>query len=209
MKWIDEYDSSAKDYDRLVKLYDDWLGIDMMHEREQFADYIPAEGVVRMLDVSTGTAANFEAIVHRLGAAACTRLDLHGVDLSMGMLRVAREKMRSLGLDCLLVQANVYNLPYPDDQFDVVLHSGGMNTFSNIAAALEEMLRLVRPEGTVVVVDEGLSPRVRASERGREVIETNNLFASRPPLEHLPSKARDVKVDYIMNETFYRVVFRK
>jgi len=71
------------------------------------------------------------------------------------------------------------------------------------------MLRIVRSSGLVIVVDEGLSPRMRDSEKGQEIINANSLFASRPPLEFLPEKARNVEVSYVMNETFYQIVFAK
>ncbi len=35
------------------------------------------------------------------------------------------------------------------------------------------------------------------------------LFAAKTLLEHIPDKAKDVEVTYVMNETFYQVIFRK
>ena len=57
--------------------------------------------------------------------------------------------------------------------------------------------------------DEGLSPKKRKTEEGKAIIEANKLFAARPPIEHLPEKAKDVEVSYILNDTFYQIVFRK
>ncbi|MCK5240690.1 MAG: methyltransferase type 11, partial [Candidatus Thorarchaeota archaeon] len=72
-----------------------------------------------------------------------------------------------------------------------------------------EMLRIVRKDGFVIVNDEGLSPKKRETEEGKSIIEDNKLFAAKPPLDHLPEKARDVEVTYILNDTFYQIVFRK
>lgn len=71
------------------------------------------------------------------------------------------------------------------------------------------MLRVTAPGGVVIVSDEGLSPEMRASEKGKAIMKANSLFAARPPLEHIPDKAKDVEIDYVMNGKFYQIVFRK
>jgi ubiquinone/menaquinone biosynthesis C-methylase UbiE/uncharacterized protein YbaR (Trm112 family) len=207
-KWIAQYDEMAELYDDLVKQYDDWLGIDMMKERENFATFIPIEGPVKIIDVSVGTAANFVALHNRF-KNQMGRFSLHGMDLSTGMLNVAQRKITEDEFSVSLTHGSVFNIPYQSSFFDIVLHSGGINTFSDIHGALNEMLRIARAGGMVIVVDEGLSPRARESEKGNEIIKANSLFAARPPLEFLPDKARNVEVSYVMNETFYQMIFTK
>ncbi|MFX1367695.1 MAG: class I SAM-dependent methyltransferase [Promethearchaeota archaeon] len=207
-KWIAEYDEMAENYDELVKQYDDWLGIDMMEERKAFTHYITMEGPLKILDLSIGTAGNFMAL-HDVFDDQMGRFNLHGLDLSWGMLRVANRKIREKGFEVSLVRANVFRTPYADDFFDAVIHSGGVNTFSDIPGALREMLRITKKGGFVMVVDEGLSPEVRKTERGKEIIKANSLFEAKPPLEHIPEKAKDVELNYVMNGTFYSLVFRK
>lgn len=207
-KWITEYDEMAEKYDELVLQYNDWLGIDMMQEREQLSQFVSIEGPERIIDVSIGTAANFMALDNQF-KGKMGRFNLHGLDLSRGMLMVSKRKIQERGLEVSLVHGSVFNIPYESDFFDVVIHSGGVNTFSDIPGALEEMLRVARPEGFVIVIDEGISPEVRATERGQKIIEANALFAAKPPIEHVPDKARDLQVTYVMNGTFYQMVFRK
>lgn len=208
-KWISEYDEMAEKYDELVKQYDDWLGVDAMKERERLTRFIPIEGPVKMLDVSVGTAANFVALYNAFDGKQMGRFNLHGLDLSLGMLGVSQRKMKEKAIDVSLIHGSVFNIPYKDKTFDIVNHSGGINTFSDIGLAFREMMRVTRPNGFVVVSDEGLSPQVRESERGQAIIEANSLFAARPPIEHIPEKARDVEVNYVLNGTFYEIVFRK
>jgi ubiquinone/menaquinone biosynthesis C-methylase UbiE/uncharacterized protein YbaR (Trm112 family) len=208
-KWIAEYDEMAENYDDLVKEYDEWLGIELMKEREKLAQFIPIKGPVRLLDVSVGTAANFVALYNAFEGKQMDRFNFHGVDLSLGMLNVSKRKMAPLGVDVSLVHGNVFNIPYKDKTFDIVNHSGGINTFSDIGLAFSEMLRVVSPGGVVIVNDEGLSPEMRETEMGKAIIDANSLFAARPPLEHIPDKAKNVEIDYILNGTFYQIVFRK
>jgi len=207
-KWISEYDEMAPNYDELVKQYDDWLGTNIMKERENLNQFIPIEGPSRIIDVSIGTAANFMALSNvfkdKMG-----RFNLHGLDLSRGMLRVAQRKARERNLTLSLVQANVFNIPYKKNFFDIVIHSGGINTFSNIPQAFNEMLRIVRKDGFVIVTDEGISPKKRETAEGKEIIKANSLFAAGPPIEHIPEKAKNVEISYVMNDTFYQIIFRK
>jgi ubiquinone/menaquinone biosynthesis C-methylase UbiE len=207
-KWISDYDQMAENYDELVKQYDDWLGIDMMKERERFTQFIPIEGRSRIIDVSIGTAANFMALAN-VYPKQMGRFNLHGLDVSRGMLKVAQRKMCERNFTFSLVHGSVFNIPYVADFFDIVLHSGGINTFSDIPKALEEMLRIARPGGFVLVSDEGVSPEVRATERGKAIIEANSLFAATPPIEQVPDVAKDLEIEYIMNGTFYQMMFRK
>ena len=208
-KWISEYDEMAENYDDLVKQYDDWLGVELMKERENLARYVPIEGSVKILDVSVGTAANFVALSNAFEGKQMGRFNFHGLDLSRGMLNVSRRKMTDLGIETSLLHGSVFNIPYKDKSFDIVNHSGGINTFSDIPKAFSEMLRVTAPGGVVIVNDEGLSPEMRESEKGKAIIEANKLFAAKPPLEYIPDKAKNVEVDYILNGTFYQIVFRK
>ncbi len=207
-KWISEYDEMAEKYDELVKQYDEWLGIDMMKERENFSHFIPIEGPVKIIDVSICTGANFMAL-HNQFKDHMGRFNLHGMDLSTGMLKVSSNKFTKNKVSVSLTHGSVFNIPYQSSFFDIVLHSGGINTFSDISVALNEMLRIAKPQGFIIVIDEGLSPQKRETEEGKAIMKANTLFAAKPPLEHIPEKAKDLEITYVMNETFYQMVFRK
>lgn len=207
-RWITEYDRMATNYDEALRIYDDWLQVDMMKEREDLAQFLPNTGHFNTLDVSIGTGANFIALQNALKDRV-SMLSMHGIDVSDGMLRVARSKFELRDLYVNLVKGNIFNIPFRSNYFDTVVHTGGLNTFSEKEKALKEMLRVVAHEGTVIVIDEGISPKIRNEARGKAIIEENSLFDTRPPLEYLPEKARDVEVDHVMNDTFYRIVFKK
>jgi ubiquinone/menaquinone biosynthesis C-methylase UbiE len=207
-KWIAEYDGMAESYDEMAKQYDDWLGINLMKERAGFSQFIPIEGPVKIIDVSIGTAANFMALYESF-KKQMGRFNLHGMDLSRGMLGVAQRKISECDFDVSLTYGSVFNPPYQSNYFDIVLHTGGINTFSDIHGALNEMLRLVKSDGVVIVIDEGLSPRMRKSDKGQEIMKANKLFEAKPPLQFLPKKAQNIEITYVMNETFYQMVFTK
>jgi len=207
-KWIAEYDEMAEKYDELVKQYNGFLGVNLMEERSNFSQFIPIEGPVRIIDVSIGTAANFMALYDSF-QKQMGRFNLHGMDLSTGMLKVSQRKIAETDFDVSLTHGSVFSPPYQSNFFDIVLHTGGINTFSDIHGAMNEMLRLVKSSGIVIVVDEGLSPRMRKTDKGKEIIKANKLFEARPPLQFLPKKAQNLEVSYVMNETFYQMTFTK
>jgi SAM-dependent methyltransferase len=50
------------------------------------------------------------------------------------------------------------SLPFPDNSFDAALSTWTMCTIPDISAALSELLRVLKPEGTLHFVEHGLAP---------------------------------------------------
>ena len=102
------------------------------------ADAIPAGGSLRVLEAGCGTGLVLECLSAR-GAT-----NLFGVDLSAGMLNVARDQGERVA------QASVTELPFPDATFDVAFSFKVLAHVPDISRALAEMARVVRPGGTIV-----------------------------------------------------------
>jgi len=144
MKWIRQYDEHAEEYDEKIKIYDAFLKIDMMKEREQLMAMVPIEEGSRIVDISIGTAANYIAL-YNLNLDRVRGVILHGIELSRGMLKVVRRKLEESNLESVLIHADINKkYPFPDNYFDAVTHSGGINTFSDISRAFSEMLRICK-----------------------------------------------------------------
>lgn len=177
-KWIFEYDESAEEYDQTVTTYDEMLGVDLLKEGTRVIQEVPVRDSSRILDVSTGTGRMILALE---GLHPKANIEFVGVDLSMGMLRVAQRKLNDSKLEVPLLHTQVKELPFEDNSFDVVTHSGGINTFGNIPAALTEWVRVLKPEGFLWIADEGISPALRKTRRGAEIMNKNKLFGINPP----------------------------
>ena len=67
----------------------------------------------------------------------------------------------------LPVQATFDQLPWPDDTFDVALFNGALHYSADYAATLAEACRVVRPGGTVAILD---SPFYRHVASGRTMV---------------------------------------
>lgn len=78
-----------------------------------------------------------------------------GVDISQGMLDVAKEKIAKKGLqDQFEVQlGDSENLPFEANTFDAVTAAFGVRNFDNLQKGLTDMCRVLRPGGKAVVLE--------------------------------------------------------
>ena len=116
-----------------------------------FADWAPH--VVDMGDVSAGhsvlDAACGTGIVARTAARRVGPGGrVVGIDLNQAMLTVAERVCPGVELR----QADVASLPFDDATFDVVLCQMALMFFPDRTAAIREMGRVVKPDGTVVIM---------------------------------------------------------
>ena len=83
------------------------------------------------------------------------------VDLSSEMIKVARKRAATLPCPVFFLVADAVDLPFPDKSFDTVVSSLSTCTFPNPVAALEEMARVCRAEGKILLLEHGRSARER------------------------------------------------
>jgi phosphatidylethanolamine/phosphatidyl-N-methylethanolamine N-methyltransferase len=78
-----------------------------------------------------------------------------GIDLSAAMLKIARERVARKGLRQVkgLLVMDASALEFPDAQFDVALAPYVMSVVPNPARVLDEMWRVVRPGGQMIVMN--------------------------------------------------------
>lgn len=74
-----------------------------------------------------------------------------GLDLSMSMLNYARAKAQSQGIENLtFVHSDAHDLPFYDNEFDVVSCCGALHLFPDLQKALSEVCRVLKPGGRFV-----------------------------------------------------------
>jgi demethylmenaquinone methyltransferase/2-methoxy-6-polyprenyl-1,4-benzoquinol methylase len=106
---------------------------------------VPADGG-SVLDVATGTGLVAEALLRRGHGVT-------GLDQSAGMLAVARER---LGADVDLVEASAEALPFADASFDHLTFTYLLRYVDDPGATLAELARVVRPGGTIAMLEFGV-----------------------------------------------------
>lgn len=75
-------------------------------------------------------------------------------DLSPGMVEVAKRNAAGLGLDVDGRVADAERIPYPDDTFDLVVGHAVLHHIPDVAGALREVLRVLKPGGKFVFAGE-------------------------------------------------------
>jgi ubiquinone/menaquinone biosynthesis C-methylase UbiE len=137
------------DFDEIAHKYDSWFTTPLGAAVDQWEKAItwrlakPKAGE-KVLDVGTGTA-NYLVELAEMG------LDCTGLDIGFKMLLKARAKSRARGLDLKLVTADSEGLPFRDKSFDLVLSITAFEFFPDPVRSVQEMTRVCRPGGRIVV----------------------------------------------------------
>ena len=107
----------------------------------------------RVLDVATGTA----AVAIELAGTSLDRTVV-GVDQSPEMLAAGRERIARGGLSdrIELREGRAEDLPVGDAEFDAVTFTYLLRYVDDVPATLRELVRVVRPGGTVAMLEFGL-----------------------------------------------------
>ncbi len=131
-------ENAAKIYEKvyLPALFQEWCPLAI-----QAANVKAGDSVV---DVACGTGVLAIAVSEHVGPKGKTI----GVDINEGMLNIARSKSSSV--EWLNAPAEV--LPFADDYFNCVVSQFGLMYFKNREAAIREMMRVLKPSGTIAVI---------------------------------------------------------
>jgi ubiquinone/menaquinone biosynthesis C-methylase UbiE len=101
----------------------------------------------RVLDVACGTG----IVARHVAALHDGRALVTGIDVSPGMLDVARDRAASEGRAIEWVEGPAEDLPFPDGAFDLVTCQFGLMFFTDRRAALAEMHRVLAPGGRLAI----------------------------------------------------------
>ena len=141
------FDHIAPAYDRLNHTLS--MGIDRWWRRHALRWLKPFRPQ-QMMDVATGTG-DFAIL-------ACRMLQpqsLVGTDISEGMMQVGREKVARAGLSDRISfrREDCEALSFADGMFDAVTVAFGIRNFEHLDRGLEEMCRVLRPGGHLVILE--------------------------------------------------------
>ena len=139
----------ANSYNSVVGYFDQYTERFTSHMPEPMLAAAGLKSAARVLDVGTGTGVIALDVVKRLGQGT----EVVGIDLSDGMLATAAAKARAAGLDeqVSFLKMDAENLDFEDESFDAVLSLYALRHFPNPDKALQEMFRVLKPGGAVVV----------------------------------------------------------
>lgn len=125
------------------------LGIDILWRKKAIKELKAIKPRV-MLDVATGTGDfAFEAI------NILKPEKIIGVDISEGMLDVARKKIAERNLQHIfsVQMGDSEGLHFPDNHFDAITVAFGVRNYQNLEKGLADMYRVLKPEGKIVILE--------------------------------------------------------
>lgn len=88
-----------------------------------------------------------------LAMAARAKGSVYGSDFSHPMLTAAHSKALSANAAPLLFEADGLSLPLADRSLDLITIAFGFRNFANYRAGLAEIVRVLRPGGTVAILE--------------------------------------------------------
>ena len=133
------FDGVAKRYDIVNDLLS--LGQTRRWRQHVVRSLQPAAGEL-ILDLAAGTGTSSVAI-------AASGAEVVSADFSLGMLRQGATQYSDMNF----CAADALNLPFADNSFDAATISYGLRNVSDVTRALQEMHRVVRPGGRLLVCE--------------------------------------------------------
>ena len=133
-------------FDKVAEKYDitnDVLSLGQTRSwRKAVLNAVDPQPGERILDLAAGTGTSTEPFF-KAGA------DPVACDFSAGMIEVGKKRYPHL----TFVQGDALNLPFEDESFDAVTISFGLRNVNSTLKALQEMFRVTKPGGRLVVCE--------------------------------------------------------
>ena len=145
------FDTISGNYDGLNRVIS--LGTDVKWRKKVvqiIADCHPKS----ILDIATGTGDLALQFSEKIPGAKVV-----GLDLSEGMLSVARKKAAKASMDVYFVKGDSEALPFQDNSFDAITVSFGIRNFENLEKGLSEIHRVLAPGGQFVILETSVPTR--------------------------------------------------
>ena len=76
-----------------------------------------------------------------------------GLELSRAFVDIARSNAKAAGVGVDFHQGNVADIPFPPDTFEAIVCTAAFKNFKDPVRALTEMYRVLKPGGSVLIVD--------------------------------------------------------
>ena len=103
----------------------------------------------KVLDIAGGTGDLSALFLKQVGKTGEVWL----TDINNSMLSIGRDRLIDEGTPAPVAQCDAEKLPFPDIYFNCVGVAFGLRNMTHKEVALKEMLRVIKPGGTVIVLE--------------------------------------------------------
>ena len=113
-------------------------------------------------------------------ATTFPQAEVHGIDISPGLLRYAHARAQSLNAPVHFRQMNASNLKYPDNSFDIVFSSMFLHEvpLKDIKAYFREAYRVLKPGGLLLTME--LPPKASMSPYDNFYLNWDSYYNNEP-----------------------------
>ncbi|SRR5690554_1050947 len=141
------FDTISEEYDDLNRVIS--LGSDVAW-RKKVIKLVSERNIESVLDIATGTGDLALQFAEKTDAKKIV-----GLDLSEGMLKVARKKAaeKPYANKVEFVQGDSEALPFEENSFDAITVSFGIRNFENLEKGLSEIRRVLKKDGVFVILE--------------------------------------------------------
>ena len=134
-------------FNQMAAGWDEKFYVPEMRERlPQLVSLFRLQKGAKILDVGAGTGGIVPYLLEAIGPEG----SIWAIDFAEEMVKIGRKKFLEESRGIFEV-ASVEDLPYKDRFFDQVVCFGAFPHFEDKAKALEEMARVLKPRGTLVI----------------------------------------------------------
>ncbi len=195
-------------YDKLAPFYDlfqafvyiFWGGEKKV--RMEYLKELPVKDKDKVLEVSVGTGGN----LHFLLPEAI----YYGLDISWGMLKQCQKNLSRWHREAYLFLGEAEKLPFEDNTFDVVFHTGGINFFNDKKKAIDEMIRVAQSGARILIADE----TEEVAKGTKQIPGVKDFYNQkkelyRAPVDLIPKAMKNIKVQNILEGNLFCITFNK
>jgi ubiquinone/menaquinone biosynthesis C-methylase UbiE len=162
---------------------------------------------ISVLYVSIGTGKDLKFIPKIIDTKT---LDIVGVDISIGMLKKCKKKF-SAQINLSLINCCGEDLPFSDNEFDIVFHVGGINFFNDKKSAIQEMIRVAKKGTKILIADETqefIDKQYKKSNLSKKYFK-DQKFDLKELESDIPSGVSELNTELLWDNKFYCITFRK
>lgn len=142
-------------FDRIAPVYDqlnDWLSLGQHRIWKEMAiKWTGAKSGDTCLDLCCGSGDLALRLARRVGVTG----KVYGVDFSANLLETAKQRAQTQypQPNISWVEADVLDLPFPDNQFDAATMGYGLRNVTDIPCSLQELHRVLKPGAKAAILD--------------------------------------------------------
>jgi len=207
-KYMKMYDWMSKGYDFAESIIGKLkYGNSIKEMRTEIMSKLDWRNDCSVLYISIGTGNDLQFIPKKINIKS---LNFIGADISIGMLRKCKKKFENK-MNLSLIQCCAESLPFQDNTFDIVFHVGGINFFNDKSLAIQEMIRVAKPNNKILIADETndyIEKQYKKSTLSKKYF-IDKKFDFTDIINAIPIEVKDIETTMLWNNKFYCITFKK